>query len=154
MPPKSLRKQARERTAREEAAQQEAAREAAAQQEAQTLETHPAQTLETYPAQTLETQLTESIQKFQDELQQIRNETVDQGIINAIRQDQYYNKYEFLQSLIPATSGGRKIGGRKIGSKSIIKTIPKKTRKKIRKIYKGPRGGTYYKSKGKKIYIK
>jgi hypothetical protein len=44
--------------------------------------------------------------------------------------------------------------GRFDGGKSVIKVIPKKQKKQIRRLYKGPRGGKYYKRKNKKIYVK
>jgi hypothetical protein len=45
----------------------------------------------------------------------------------------------------------RSTGGKKPKRATKIKCIKNK---RIRKLYKGPRGGTYYKSKGRKIYVR
>ena len=60
----------------------------------------------------------------------------------------------------PLVSGGAKTKRKTIKKKATKKTMkkPKKTMKKTKKqvkhkIHKGPRGGKYYMSKGKKVYV-
>ena len=58
--------------------------------------------------------------------------------------------YPYYTSVLTRIYGG---GSKKKVSKKKLSKKKKVGKKKVRKIHKGPKGGRYYISKGRKVYI-
>lgn len=66
-------------------------------------------------------------------------------------QELYENIEKHFQERYP---NEQTVGGKKPKKPKRATKIKRIKNKRIRKLYKGPRGGTYYKSKGRKIYVR
>ena len=75
------------------------------------------------------------------------------GSGKVISSSQAMMAYKLNQPLV--TGGGKKKTKttKKPKRKTVKKTTKKTTKKTKRKIHKGPRGGRYYMSKGRKVYV-
>lgn len=106
--------------------------------------------------------MTKCLKKFQTAIKTCEPEYTQNVPDNQAREmKKKYTQYNIFldQALqqLPTSSEESELNpdkGQSVGGKSVIKVIPKKQKKQIRRLYKGPRGGKYYKRKDKKIYVK